>query len=237
MTNPSSTPPAMSEPVKQFMFPFPGSKKPQGKPIEVPAEQYIQSWGQAATNGFYPISRTGQWHAGIHFDGKTSERFYQGDDPVRRSVGKSVKDKRKMDKRPRWSILNGTSPAEQTRQLAEEGVLFYRNNTRDEAAWLPSGEFLTLKPGTGNRRELDSVDEKERLILYPATPSDGARTAAAGIPAGLEVMESILLIANLNLLKIARKSLLNQDYGIGRIENSHELRISPRMMETTALEK
>jgi predicted chitinase len=67
-------------PLKKLVTPFPGPKNPSdGTFLELPVDQFLRTWGQAALDGFYPLGRNGQWHGGIHFDEGTQAKFNQGD--------------------------------------------------------------------------------------------------------------------------------------------------------------
>ena len=267
-------------PLKRLIYPFPGPGSTKEAPIEIPANQYVRTWGYSAENGFYPFGLNGQWHGGIHFDESTGKHFdqrhgvrciadgeviawrydkdllnirfeigncryasgfvlvrhrlqypkeelkgYAGpqpptcrfyslymhlapiiqypdepdpeqfsydrpkfwpSDPNRRIAGGKVK-------RPEWAIFPGTAEAVKTKQLEEKGTIFVRPGTDYAVAWLPKGEALTLKPGSGSRRELESVGDKSKLIIRPVaqqpqqgtstTPPSPSTAAMTGIPA------------------------------------------------------
>jgi len=246
------------QPLKRFFFPFPQAGGTRAKPIEISADQYAKTWGQAASEGFFPLGINGQWHGGIHFVGSltsTAASFNQQDgvrciadgeviawrlnaeplqvknkfpkglgrhssgfvlvrhrlqypgtqisgvfyslymhladlkaykpdapsltnpialalaaiplqfpdwwptDPVQRKVGAKAKDKR-----PNWSIPATATVAQKKKMQQELGIFLYATglpaeDTPAEAAWVPQDQIITLKPGTGNKRELASATQ------------------------------------------------------------------------------
>jgi len=113
-----------------------------------------------------------------------------GKDPLKRiAAGK--------DERPDWSIPDSVKDKkERDAMRKEKGILFTKKGTKDPAAWLPNGQKLTLKPGTGDKRELGTVADKTLLYLHPAKLADSKTapltTAAPGVPPGLEIEEAKL---------------------------------------------
>ncbi|MDR2926436.1 MAG: M23 family metallopeptidase [Azoarcus sp.] len=75
--SPQTAPAVKPDPVKKYIFPFPGINTVGAKPAEIPTANYVKTWGQYAMNGFYPLGLSGQWHGGIHFDDNTGTQLLQ----------------------------------------------------------------------------------------------------------------------------------------------------------------